>query len=189
MKHLLATLAAALAFTAGAWAQERWAGRVVACGTLLQYKSAPELLRELPSAPAQYVVIRFDKPFEIEHSNWEYEDGGKAGKVRVTEIQLYYAGEDADLQPLIGKKVIAEGEITERAWTREMRPLIFYVKPGNIKAGAFMQVKEKEAQTEEPSNPPAPEATPEATPEIAQDIDYSQEPGLPVEWEEYTIQK
>jgi hypothetical protein len=159
MKHLFTTLALALALTAGAWAQERWPGRVVACGTLLKYKSAPELLRELPSAPAQYVVIRFDKPFESDHSNWENENG-KAGKIRVTEIQLYYAGDDADLQPLIGKKVIAEGEITERSWTREMRSLIFYVKPGNIQAGAFMQVKEKEAQTEEPLNPPAPEMGP-----------------------------
>ena len=30
---------------------------------------------------------------------------------------------------------------------------------------------------------------PAATPEIAQDIDYSQELGLPVEWEEYTIER
>ncbi len=41
-----------------------------------------------------------------------------------------------------------------------MTPLIFYVQPGNIKAGAFMQVKEKETQTEEPLNPPAPEMGP-----------------------------
>lgn len=71
MKRLFATLALALAFMAGAVAQERWAGRVVACGTLLKYKGDPELIRELPSAPAQYVVIRFDKPFEANHSNWE----------------------------------------------------------------------------------------------------------------------
>jgi hypothetical protein len=181
MKHLLTTLALALVLVAGAAAQEN-RGSAVAYGTLLIAKS--DLWKELPSAPREYLVIRFDKPFEIEHTNWENE-GGKAGKVRITEIQLDYAGEDSDLKPLLGKKVIAKGGIMERNLTRQMRPLILDVEPGNIKAGAFMLVQEEPTQAAAAAEEPRQAAAPE----IAADIDYSQEPGLPVEWEEYTIQK
>ncbi len=109
MKRLFATLALALALMAGAWAQER--------GCLRDASALPNTgprIKDLPMRRAQYVVIRFAKPFETDHSNWENEDGGKNGKVRITEIQLYYVGEAADLKALTGKKVIAEGEVMER---------------------------------------------------------------------------
>jgi hypothetical protein len=144
MKRFFATLAAALALATSAWAQ----GTAVIYGTLLKYKNPPGLIAELPSAPREYFVVRFEKPFETEHSNWENEDGGRAGKVRVTEIQVDYNGEDSALAALVGKKVIAEGGITERNLARQARALIVSVEPGHIKAGAFMLVPEAGKETE-----------------------------------------
>ena len=149
----LFTLLAALTFLAlamlagGAWAQ----GPAVVYGTLLKYKNPPGLIAELPSAPREYFVVRFEKPFETEHSNWENEDGGRAGKVRITEIQVDYNGEDSALKGLIGKKVIAEGGITERNLARQARALILSVEPGHIKAGAFMLVPEAPAEESAPA--------------------------------------
>lgn len=88
--------------------------------------------------------------------NWENEDGGRAGKVRVTEIQVDYNGEASALAALVGKKVIAEGGIMERNLAGQARPFILDVEPGHIQAGAFMLLQEAPAEAEAP----APTATP-----------------------------
>jgi hypothetical protein len=94
-------------------------------------------LRELPSTVKEYLVIRFDKPFEIYHENWENE-GGKDGKVRINEVQLFCSAKDSEINALIGKKVIAVGETMERNTANQMCPILFSVAAENIKEGAFV---------------------------------------------------
>ena len=114
----------------------------------MRHKTAPGLVEELPSAGREYFTIRFAQPFEAEHSNWENETGGRAGKVRVTEIQVDYNGEASALAALVGKPVIAEGGIMERNLAGQHRPFIMDVEPGHIAAGAFMLVQEVPAEPE-----------------------------------------
>jgi hypothetical protein len=134
MKHLFTTLAAALLALP---AQAEYA---VVYGTVVKYKTDPELVKDLPATPKEYLVIRFDKPFEIYHENWQNEDG-KDGKVLITEFQLLYGGEDSKRNALIGKKVIAIGETHERDTANQMRPILFLVEPGDIKERPFIPLK------------------------------------------------
>jgi Domain of unknown function (DUF4431) len=136
MKKLLATIMAAL-FLASTLAAQ--AEHAVIHGTLIRHKS--DLWKDSPNAAREYLVIRFDKPFETEMEDWEY-NNGKDGKVRITEMHIISFGEKSDLKALVGKKVIAEGEIMERNTIHHMTPILLCVEEGNIKEGAFMKLKE-----------------------------------------------
>jgi hypothetical protein len=61
--------------------------------------------------------------------------------------------------------------------------------PGDSAYQAEAQAAREAILGAKPAEKPAPPPKPVATPEMASGIDHSQEPGLPVEWEEYTIQK
>jgi hypothetical protein len=132
MKKLITIIVAAIAtitLTAQAEEQIERYERTVIRGTLIRLKS--DLWKDMPFAPREYLVIRFDKPFEMEMEDWEYNDG-KDGKVRVTEMHVIYFGEDSDLKALIGKKVIAEGETFERNTVHHMTPILFSVQESDI---------------------------------------------------------
>ena len=129
MKCLFATLALALAFTAGAWAENGYRANYWVPGTATQ-------------EPFTYHTIC------IANS--------------VAEVEAYIYGEDP-------KAVIISIE--------------------------YMGVAEETTDTSYDANNPNSNAmdppagyVPEE-PEIAEGIDHSGEPGLPVQWEEYTIQK
>ena len=143
MKTLFTTTVAALLFASTLAAQEERGERAVIYGTLIRVKS--DLWKELPSAAREYLVVRFDKPFETEMEEWAVNDG-KDGKVRITEMHIVYYGEDSDLKTLVGKKIIAEGEIMERNTTYHMTPILLCVEKGGIKEGAFMKLKERKTK-------------------------------------------
>jgi hypothetical protein len=146
MKRIFFTFLALAFIAASAWAQT-----AAIYGTLVRVKSdQTEGWKDSPNTAGEYFVVRFEKPFETEHSNWENENG-KNGKVRITEMQVIYFGEKADLKGLIGKKVIAEGGLMERNTMHHATPLLLSVEPGHIKAGAFMLMPEAPAEESAPA--------------------------------------
>jgi hypothetical protein len=140
MKKLILTILA----TAAAFALTAQAEYAAVHGTLVKLKTNPELLEELPNTPKEYLVIVFDKPVEVYHENWENEPGGKESGTRenyvqVDEVQVLYAGDNSSLKDLLGKKVIAVGEVMERNTAHHMAPILIDVEPGNMKAAEYIQ--------------------------------------------------
>jgi hypothetical protein len=131
MKHLLATLAAALAFMAGAWAENGYRANFWFPGTYEPGTTKPFVYHMLAEADS-----------EAEVRAWIYEQDPKA----VIE-SIEYLGVVEWAPP--------DAPIADSPYNNVM-------------------------------DPPAEET---GEPEIAEGIDHSGEPGLPVEWEEYTIQK
>ena len=135
-KQLIAVIAAIAAAIAIAQAQN-----AVVYGTLIKIKNDPKLLEELPADPEEYFIIRFDKPIEIRHENWENEEG-KNGKITLAEVHLLYGAEEPDLKDLaalIGRKVLAVGDTMERNTVHHKAPIVFSVEKGNIKQSAFIE--------------------------------------------------
>lgn len=124
MKRLLATLALALAFMAGAAAQ-REGDQVVVCGTLTVWHPSKKE-RAAAGVPGNhdhdYFLLKPARPFEAEKANCE--------KIALAEIQVWGAAglDDPALKKLVGKKVEVKGELTAAVTTQHITPLLIYLE-------------------------------------------------------------
>jgi Domain of unknown function (DUF4431) len=185
MKHLFATLAAALVFMAGVWAQseERDYGRATLYGTLTVYHPHTEEA----SINHDYFLLKLDVPLEVEIENWDAGHNGEPEKAALPEIQIIdlredsiregsnYSLENITMKALVGKKVMVEGALWPANTWHHITPLLISID--NEGSGTITP-----AERPAPSPSPSPKLPPEtkapqpaATPEIASGIDRTME--------------